>query len=140
MPSAPGAAVHPVRPPAAEVGASAEMLTLGAQDDGAHFRRIVVALQHIGDLRHHIGIDEVVRTAPDLDRPDHAGLHDTDMLVTGHGSLPSPFRRIAPRATLPVGRGGGNGHGKTRSGWSVDPLRGAWARSLRAAVAWLQRD
>src|SRR5579863_6639851 len=99
MPPPPGAPGHPVWTPAAEVGTGAEMFAFGAQHDGTHLRRPIVPLEHIGDLAHHVGVDEVVRTAPDLDGGHHAGLRDADMLVTCHGSLPCPFaglRRVRP--------------------------------------------
>src|SRR5271165_3117315 len=94
-----GTPVHAVRSATAKIGASAEVLAFGAQHDGAHLRRAVVSLQHIGDFRHHVGIDEVVRPAPDLDRGHDAGLRDADMLVACH--VPRPCSSADVRCMRP---------------------------------------
>src|SRR5689334_10684422 len=99
MPSALGAARDTIRTTAAEIRAGTEMLALGAQHDRAHLRRAVPHLEHIGDLGDHVGVDEVVRSAPDLDRADDTGLFDADVLVTRHGSLPcssAGMHRVRP--------------------------------------------
>src|SRR4051812_20828105 len=109
MPSAPGAARHPVSSAVGKVGPRAKMLALGAQHDCPDLRRAVEPFERIGDLAHHVGIDEIVWSPPDLDRRDDAGLRDADMLVGCHVAFPALlFRRVALHVSLWAARPGDN--------------------------------
>ena len=66
------------------------MLAFRAQDDRADIRGTVIDLQRVGDFRHHVSIDEIVRAAPHLDRRDMAG--DTDGYVFIGSVLHGGFR------------------------------------------------
>ena len=81
MPAALCRAGNAIGASAAEIGAGAEMLALGAQHDRADVRGAVIDFQRVGDLRHHVGVDEIVRAAPHLDRCDVAGHIDGDVFI-----------------------------------------------------------
>jgi hypothetical protein len=66
---------------AAEIRASAKMLAFRTQDDRADIRSTVIDLQRVGDLRHHVGIDEIVWAAPNLDRCDMTGTIDCYVFI-----------------------------------------------------------
>ena len=143
-----GAGAHAVGTAAAEVGAGTKMLALGAQHDGAHVRHPVVRFQRVGDFRHHVGIDEIVRPAPDLDGGDDAGLADGDVVEAGlHDWFPAlSLACTAWQPTLPLpvaGEGpqtGGNAHAGAPSRRRRHLLRGTWRGPADPAEPRLQRD
>jgi predicted RNA methylase len=71
--------------PVGEIGAGAERLALGAQDDGADVVVAVERLVGVGDLVDQRVVEVVVRRALDLDDADMAVLADADVLLGRSG-------------------------------------------------------
>src|SRR5258708_27005371 len=95
---------HAIGTAAAKICTGTKMLAFRTQNDRAHLRRAVIHLERIGDFGDHVGVDEVVRPTPHLDRGDEARFRYRDVFVcsVAHGCfLALLFQRVTSRASLP---------------------------------------
>ena len=86
---------------ALEVGAGAEVLALGAEDDGPALGFVVDAEHGVGQLGHHPDVEPVVRRAVDLDGRDVVGEIDGDGRISAHRRGHYYHARVALVEPLP---------------------------------------